>query len=162
MFNVVFSIDTKRDVNLEDAFDFFEKYCLLRANESKETLRYFLDKVAEASIGKRKHIRLMVSKSSHTKFYDIEKVISIESNGKKKILNSEKDKFDFYSTMDVLEEGLNGLGFCRINRSFLISLDHVSEVLVDEVILSDGSRLEVARKYYKQFHEALRNTGHKI
>ena len=45
--------------------------------------------------------------------------------------------------------------FARCHNSYLVNLDWVKEVVRTEVLLRDGTRLPVGRRYYREFQSAL-------
>ena len=53
-------------------------------------------------------------------------------------------------TLGQCEFLLEGYGFCRIHKSYLVNLEHIKEYYKTEenlVLLSDGTRLDVSKSY---------------
>lgn len=83
-----------------------------------------------------------------------------ESQGKLMIvhytLGSQKKKFEFYSSMEHLQEQLWGKGFVRTHRAYLVSTNYVSSIGYNTLQLLDGVELPVGRTYYRQAYEKIK------
>lgn len=64
-----------------------------------------------------------------------------------------EDSFEFYSTMDKIENMLCRKGFIRVHRSYIVSLQYVVRAAYDELVLEDGTKLPMGRNYQKLFRE---------
>jgi two-component system, LytTR family, response regulator len=63
-------------------------------------------------------------------------------------------------SMNEVEEELEPSAFCRIHRSAIVNLERVKRLEVSEeggtdVVLSDGTRLRLSRRYRKQLQGRL-------
>ena len=63
-------------------------------------------------------------------------------------------------SMSELEEELDQAAFCRIHRSTIVRLDRVRGLRLNEngeydVLLGDGTRLRLSRRYRKQLQSRL-------
>lgn len=56
-------------------------------------------------------------------------------------------------TLHIWEERLGSYGFCRIHKSYLINLGGIKEVVKHNVVMQDGTRLAVGRKFETDFLE---------
>lgn len=56
-------------------------------------------------------------------------------------------------TLHIWEERLGSYGFCRIHKSYLINLGGIKEVVKHNVVMQDGTRLAVGRKFEAVFLE---------
>lgn len=57
--------------------------------------------------------------------------------------------FDFYSTIEKLEQELSSKGFVRCHRSFLISLKYIDEISKDKIKTVDGMNVPIGPNYLK-------------
>jgi two-component system LytT family response regulator len=57
-------------------------------------------------------------------------------------------------SLTALEQRLDGLGFCRVHQSYLISLDHVEKVAFGCVIVK-GRKIPIGDKYAPLFYGAI-------
>ena len=65
-------------------------------------------------------------------------------------------------SMNELESDLDSARFCRIHRSTIVNLDRVRELRFDsdgeyELVLADGARLRLSRRYRKEIQARLGN-----
>jgi len=70
-------------------------------------------------------------------------------------------------SMGELEQQLDENAFCRIHRSAIVRLDRVSRLEVNEsgeydVLLTDGTKLRLSRRYRKQLQSRMRIVGTRI
>jgi two-component system LytT family response regulator len=66
-------------------------------------------------------------------------------------------------SMNELESDLDPTRFCRIHRSTIVNLDRVRELRFDsdgdlELVLADGARLRLSRRYRKEVQARLENS----
>jgi len=67
-------------------------------------------------------------------------------------------------SMNDLESDLDPCRFCRIHRSTIVNLDRVREICFDseaeyEVVLADGTRLRLSRRYKKDLESRLKTAS---
>lgn len=65
--------------------------------------------------------------------------------------------FDFYTTLEKIENSLLKYGFVRIHRSYIVSAQHVLSLTNGSVSVDDGTLLPVGRAYVKTLREMLRD-----
>lgn len=65
--------------------------------------------------------------------------------------------FEFVSTIGKLENLLFNKGFIRISRPYLVSIKYIESFSYGEVILTNGEKLPVGRKYYKDLKEKMKD-----
>jgi len=63
--------------------------------------------------------------------------------------------FEFYSTLGKIEDTLASHGFIRVHRNYIASLDKITRVEKEEIILETGDRIPVGRSYRKDLVSAL-------
>ena len=64
-------------------------------------------------------------------------------------------RFDFYCSMDELETRLQGKGFVRTHRSFLVNVTHIRRIDQDTVGLTSGEEVPLSRTHVRPVREAL-------
>ncbi|CAM3602958.1 LytTR family DNA-binding domain-containing protein [Erysipelothrix urinaevulpis] len=71
------------------------------------------------------------------------------------------DFFEFYETMDNLTKQLEGQGFARTHRAYLVNLRHVAVFKKDTLLLTDGSEIPIGKTYLsdlkKEFNDYVVN-----
>ena len=78
-----------------------------------------------------------------------------EVNKKIVTVHYEDKTFEFVSTIGKIENRLFTKGFVRVHRSFIVSQAAVRSFSYEEVVLSDGTKIPVGRKYYVSLKEAM-------
>lgn len=67
--------------------------------------------------------------------------------------------FEFYCpSLEKVEKQLDGLGFIRIHRGYLVSLSKIIHCSYDMILLNNQETLPVGRKYHPLLKEVLKNT----
>lgn len=56
--------------------------------------------------------------------------------------------FNFFSSLEKLENQLFGRGFVRIHRSYLIAVNQIERLNYEKLTLKDGTEFPIGRKYY--------------
>ena len=65
------------------------------------------------------------------------------------------NRFSFFSSMNKIENQLVGRGFVRVHRAFLVAISQITSLAAMEIILRDGTKLPVGRKYLSDIKNAL-------
>ena len=111
-----------------------------------------------------KHLKLTVSCGHDTRIVNICDILYFEAfNGKiimhYQNLNGSSD-FAFYGTMNDLERELSGHGFCRVHRSFMVSLGHLSQVNGSNIRLEcmEDTDIPVGACYLKNLRDGILKT----
>lgn len=77
------------------------------------------------------------------KYFEVQRrVISVHYDDK---------EFEFYSTLEKVENMLCRKGFIRVHRSYIVSLKYIVHQTYEELTLEDGTKIPVGRAYLKQF-----------
>ena len=101
--------------------------------------------------------RLIINSGSRTLLLDPGDIIYIEVMDHHVTIHCRKSMFVIRDSLEALERRLAGKGFCRIHRSFLVSLRFVCQCGRDYVLMNDGkeTRLPIGSRYRAAFTEAL-------
>ncbi len=113
-----------------------------------------LRKVLEAAVRKtQKQSRefILVSKGRQTRKLFLEDISYFEIRGRVIEVHGREGIFTYYEQIGILEKNLQGKGFFRCHKSYLINLKHVDSYNRQEVILDQGERVAVAKRRYDQF-----------
>ncbi len=115
---------------------------------------YKLRKVLEAAVRKtQKQPRefILVSKGRQTRKLFLDDISYFEIRGRVIEVHGREGIYTYYEQIGVLEKNLQGKGFFRCHKSYLINLKHVDGYNRQEVILDQGERVAVAKRRYDQF-----------
>lgn len=83
----------------------------------------------------------------------LDRIIYIESNRHKLYFNmwdSRKEKYSLYGKVDELEKELQGYGFLRIHKSFLVNRTYIEDIIPYVAIMRNGRELPIPRDKYKK------------
>jgi DNA-binding LytR/AlgR family response regulator len=80
----------------------------------------------------------------------------LESKGNYVRLHLAGSKLVVLQTMRQWEASLPAAQFCRIHKSFMVNLNHVAQLGADEVILTNGARIPLGRKFAALLADRLR------
>lgn len=59
--------------------------------------------------------------------------------------------FDYYEQIGILQKNLQGKGFFRCHKSFLVNLKYVNSYNRQEIILDTGEKIAIAKRRYEAF-----------
>ena len=104
--------------------------------------------------------RLLVRDNGRTRPIRVDEIDWIDAVGNYARLHVNGQTHMLRTTLHRLEDRLGPVHFCRVHRSALINLDRVTEVQAwasgdSVVILSDGARLRVSRRYRVELERRL-------
>lgn len=80
----------------------------------------------------------------------VDDIIYIETSKHKNVFYTKEQTFSIYKKMDELEEDLEGMGFVRIHRSFLINMKYIEKISSYVMILSTGKEISVPKSRYPE------------
>lgn len=82
-------------------------------------------------------------------------ILYIESRAKKVEIHiaGARESIEIYATMEELGEQL-GEGFYRCHRAYIVNMAHIAEYGKDNVVLTNGDKVYVAKKKYSEFVKA--------
>lgn len=84
----------------------------------------------------------------------IKDILYVESKLRKvcmKIIDGKE--YNGYATMNEMEKILNPNIFVKIHRSFIISMYYIDTVIMPEVVLENGEKISIGRKYKDNFQK---------
>ena len=85
----------------------------------------------------------------------IEEIISLETSYKYyKLYSTHGNYYGNSKSIQTIKKDLEEFYFFRIQRSHLINLSHIKEIQYPKVIMSNGSKIKVSKKRYKDFKKA--------
>ena len=136
---------------MEAAFDVYAFHYLIKPIDVEKFSEVFSRAWKEASVFEeqtKKHI--MVKSSGTQQKLLLKDIYYIESGNKKVIFHTTKGKLEVYGKMDELENGL-GNTFYRCHRCYLVNMEKISAYSADNIQVTNGDNLLLARKKYSDF-----------
>lgn len=144
-----------------DAYDVEAFHYLVKPVED-ERLKKVLKRAAE----KEKHRSqeyIVVSRERQQRKLFLDAVLYFEIRGRKIDVHEEYGIFSYYEKIGILEQQLQGKGFFRCHKSYLINLQHVDLYNRQEAILDNQEKIPIARRRYEEFCQevlgCMRKTG---
>lgn len=86
---------------------------------------------------------------------DISQIYYMESQRHYIIIHSETGDYQTKGPLKQLEEAISSKGFIKCHNSYLINLNHVTEVKPNYVIMTNASKIPISRTRKKLFMDAL-------
>lgn len=130
----------------------------LREGYSIQPIHYLLKPVSKEKIAEALKIDLdlnyhknniVLQKGAKTVILPVDDIVYIESLDHKVIVHSTREEYVFKWSLSEISQSLPENMFCRVHNSYIINMKHIVEFLRSEIVLSDGSRLPIGRKYYE-------------
>ena len=97
---------------------------------------------------------LLVESRESTVRVPINKIYYIEANNKKVVVSTENEEYEYYNTLNDLEQKL-GTKFVRCHRGFIISRDKIKSMALSKgiIYMKNGAEIPVSRTYKKTLKE---------
>lgn len=130
----------------------------LREGYSIQPIHYLLKPVSKGKVAEALKIDLdlnyhknniVLQKGAKTVILPVDNIVYIESLDHKVIVHSTHEEHVFKWSLSEIMQSLPENLFCRVHNSYIVNMKHIVEFLRSEIVLSNGSRLPVGRKYYE-------------
>lgn len=130
-------------------FESFEvlPFRFIRKPVRKEQIREILHAAVDYLYSAKRYLFISVDKEKFQVCCD--KIRYFEGEKRKIHIHTTEEELTFYARMAEVEEMVDSSNFVRIHVSFIINLDYVKAFYPDEVLLTDGTRLPISKKYRK-------------
>lgn len=132
-----------------EAYDVEAFHYLVKPVE-EEKLKMILRRAAERE-QKASQEYLVVSRERQQRKFFLDRILYFEIMGRQVDIHEEKGTFTYYEKIGVLERALQGKGFFRCHKSYIIHLKHVESYNHQEAILDNGERIPIAKRRYEDF-----------
>ncbi len=136
----------------EYVFDAYEveafQYLLKPVDERK--LRRVLEK-AVYKIESRSQEFIIVSKEREKRKLFLDDIFYFEIRGRMIDVHGISGVFSYYGQIGSLEKELEGKGFFRCHKSYLINLKYVDGYNRQEAVMENGERIVIAKRRYNEF-----------
>jgi DNA-binding LytR/AlgR family response regulator len=122
----------------------------------KDTLEIALEECMNAILQKMQVARVTFSFLEGEKRLYTDNILYVESRGHKSIfhyMESEMVSYQIYDKLDSVERNLEGYGFLRIHKSYLVNMKHIRKISNYIVSLDTGEELPVPRLRFQAVKE---------
>ena len=113
-------------------------------------LRHVLEKaVCKTETHSSEYMIINIERQKKKMFLD--DICYFEIRGRKIDIHKTDDILTYYEQIGILEKNLQGKGFFRCHKSYLINLRHVDTYNRQEVTLDNGEKIMIAKRRYDDF-----------
>lgn len=144
---------------IDKVFDTFsaQPFAFVRKTRFMEDIELALKRWLESP--KRSDVAqngLLLKTKNGVGFFSTNDIISIEGKKNKQLItvSGKDDISEVYDSLQHIEEMLEGQGFLRVQKSFIINFAFVKEIITDEVVLSNGIHIPIGRGRTREVKKA--------
>lgn len=149
MLNLVFSFEEKNADRIIEAFSLKDTVWQLSLSQKERYLsrlfEYFSADKSAAGVPK-----LLIKYMGRVSCIDISSLRYIEVYNRIVVLHTDKEEFSTYASLSLMEELLKDMSFLRVQRSYLISLRHISRVEGNRITLDTGKVIPIGKVYKRE------------
>ena len=98
---------------------------------------------------------IVISRERQKRKLFLDTVRYFEIRGRQIDVHEEKGIFTYYEQIGILEKQLEGKGFFRCHKSYLLNLKYVEGYNRQEALLDNGERIIIAKRRYEEFCQAI-------
>ncbi len=132
-----------------DAYD-VEAFSYLLKPVEHEKLKHVLKRAAE-KMRADSGAYLVVNRERKMRKLFLDRIQYFEIRGREIDAHEEKGIFTYYERIGILEKQLEGKGFFRCHKSYLLNLKHVEAYNRQEAVLDNGERVPISRRRHEAF-----------
>ncbi len=136
-----------------DAYDVEAFQYLLKPVEDKK-LKSVLRKAVRKT-EERSQVFIIVSRERQKQKLFLDDIYYFEIRGRMIDAHGRGGIFSYYEQIGLLERELQGKGFVRCHKSYLVNLKYVDVYNRQELVLDNGERIAIAKRRYEAFCEAI-------
>ena len=136
-----------------DAYDVEAFQYLLKPIEDKKLKSVLQKAVRKTQVHSREF--LIISRERQKRKLYLDDIYYFEIRGRKIDIHGTGGILTYYGQIGVLESSLEGKGFFRCHKSYLINLEYVDTYNTQEVVLDNGAKIVIAKRRYEDFTKEL-------
>jgi Response regulator of the LytR/AlgR family len=156
---IVFITASDQIEHLQKAFDVKASNYFIKNRDTDERFSAVLCCAIENAEERKAEI-LTVNCAGQTRNINVRKIYFFECRHNiltvHYAVGQQKKHFDFYSTIAKMENTLWERGFLKCHRSFLVNMEYILEIGIDEIVLTDGSTVPIGKTKKAVVEKALR------
>lgn len=140
-------VSSSREYLLE-AYDVEAYYYFIKPVDEKK-MQNLLERIIRKT-EKSSRDFIVVNKERQCQKLLLDHVYYFEIRGRTIEAHTKERIFIYYEQIGNLEKNLQGKGFCRCHKSYLVNLRYVNSYTRQELILDSGEKIMIARRRYEQ------------
>lgn len=129
-------------------------YIIKGAAEENEKLETTFVKAIHLALEKDSDVFLCRNANQRKKI-PLQKISHFEIRGRIVTVYFNDETFDFYSSINTIEETLKGKNFIRCHRSYLVNFSYINSVNKTNLLLTNGMKVPLGSTYVKDVKVAL-------
>ena len=132
-----------------DAYDVEAFQYLLKPIDVGKLRRVLQKAVSKTETHSSEYMVISIERQKKKLYLD--DICYFEIRGRKIDIHKTDDILTYYEQIGILEKNLQGKGFFRCHKSYLINLRHVDTYNRQEVTLDNGEKIMIAKRRYDGF-----------
>ncbi len=128
-----------------DAYDTFPFYYLMKNEYAKKLEAVFIQALRRKKEKSKNEI--LCKKGTVIKRIQLDDIQYIEVYGRNIIIHMQKDVFEFMANMELIEGKIRDKGFLRTNRSYIVNLKYVKNIVKNKLEMYSGKMIPLSPKY---------------
>ena len=145
---ILIFVSSSRDY-VFDAYDVEAFQYLVKPIDPKKLTNVLQKAIRKTENRSQEYMMISVERQNRKLFLD--DIYYFEIKGRKIDIHTADGILTYYEQIGVLESHLQGKGFFRCHKSFLINLKYVDTYNRQEVILDNGEKVMIAKRRYDDF-----------
>lgn len=145
---ILIFISSSRDY-VFDAYDVEAFQYLLKPIDMDKLRRVLQKAVCKTETHSSEYMIINIERQKKKLYLD--DICYFEVRGRKIDIHKADDVLTYYEQIGNLEKNLQGKGFFRCHKSYLINLRHVDTYNRQEVTLDNGEKIMIAKRRYDDF-----------
>lgn len=137
---------TTSDEYVFEAFDVSPFYYIVKDEMPAKKFKEVFLKAVDAVSNKADDYYIVTFGATTTKI-PLDRIQYFEIHNRLMTVHTIDTSIDFYSTLEDVEQTLQGKSFTRIHRSYLVNCHYIQKLTRTLVTLTDGTELPVSAKY---------------
>lgn len=149
--NAIIIFITNHKELMQSAFEVNAFHFLIKPVDPKQAKQVLLKAIYSLSLNKA-IFRYKVRKTINSIFYD--EIILFESYKRKITIHTMNTELVFYGSLNDIIKEVNHQIFVQIHKSYIVNMNYIKNMERDAVILFNGLRICITKKYHNSFNEA--------
>jgi DNA-binding LytR/AlgR family response regulator len=139
---------------MQSVFEVNAFHFLVKPIEFEKAKQVFLKAIYALKIGKLV-FQYKIRKAVYSIFYT--QIILFESYKRKITIYTENDTCDFYGSLNDIIDEVNHQVFVQVHKSYIVNMNYIKYMEREAIVLFNGQRICVTKKYHKTFNDAYSN-----
>lgn len=136
---------------MQNAFEVNAFHFLTKPIDPEKAKQVFLKAIYSLRLNKTV-FQYKVRKAVKSVFYD--QIIVFESYKRKITIYTDHEELVFYGSLNEIIGEVNPQVFVQVHKSYIVNMNYIQYMEREAIIMSNGIRICITKKYHKSFNEA--------